>query len=199
MQPTNVTPARAPLEHAVKAFVLRAYVTELKRADLFDRVLAKISPATRPLLVDPPPGSTWLDSKHTEHLGEVVSALEGLLFWRSISHDATLNTMVPVLRIVIEGFVRLFGGTPATLFTRLTKITSTSARGVIYDYEATSNRSGVLTVRYPERRNVPLSTFYCCAGGVETIFDICRAKGTLGDPRMVDNGRSNTATFDVSW
>jgi hypothetical protein len=33
------------------------------------------------------------------------------------------RTMVPVLHIVIEGFVRLFGATPATLLARLTKIT----------------------------------------------------------------------------
>jgi hypothetical protein len=199
MFPTKASHPDVSGDQQVKGFVLRAYITELKRIDLFERVLPRLDSKTRVVLLDPPPGNQWTDSRHTEHLGAVVSDMVGLRGWRQISHDATINNMVPVLRIVIEGFVRIFGGTPATLLARLTRITSTSARGVIYDYEPTTDRSGVLIVRYGERRNVPLSTFYCCAGGVCTIFDICRTPGTLGDPRIVENGLANTAAMDVKW
>ena len=184
---------------SVKSYVVRGFITELKRIDLFDAVVAKVEPATRRFLLDPAPGSTWVDWRYSEEVGEVVSALVGLPGWRKISHDATINNMVPVLRVVIEGFLRLFGATPAALLSRLTKITSSSARDIEYDYQPTSSRSGVLTVRYPTRRNVPLSTFYCCAGGVETIFDICRTAGTLGNSKLIDDGRANAARLDAKW
>jgi hypothetical protein len=183
----------------VKAFVLRAHINELKRCDLFDRTVAKLDLATRRLMLDPPPASTWLDACHLEHLGEVVSQLVGLRAWRKMSHDATLNNMVPVIRVVIEGFVRIFGTSPATLLTRLNTITSSSARGAIYEYEPLSNRSGVLTVRYPGRQHVALSTFYCCVGGIDTIFDLCRTAGSISEPSIVEDGHANTAKLTVKW
>jgi hypothetical protein len=184
---------------SVKAYVVRGFISELKRVNLFEQVITRIEPATRLYMLEPSPGSTWVDSKHAEQIGEVVSELVGLQGWRKISHDATIHNMIPVLRVVIEGFVRIFGATPASLLTRLTKITSSSARGIEYDYQPISSRTGVLTVRYPERRNVPLSTFFCCAGGVETIFDICHQPGTLGDPKIVGDGLGNAARMDVKW
>jgi hypothetical protein len=190
-------PAKADL--SVKAFVLRAYINELKVANLFEVVLGKVDPGTRQVLLDPPPGSSWIDSRHTDGIGEVASEIIGLQRWRKISHDAVINSMIPVLRVVVEGFVRLFGATPATLLARLTRITSTSQRGVEYDYQASSNRSGVLIVRYYERRDVPLSTFYSCAGGIDTIFDICHTPGTIGDPQRIDDGKGNAVRIEVKW
>ncbi len=137
--------------YEVKGAALRAYIKELERKGWLDAVSAKISPEARAAFAAPPPASSWMDAAPIEELMGVVEALHGEQSVRALSHGAQKD-LVPVLRPVIEGVLRIFGASPATMYARMELLTRTSLRGVEFGWEAASPESGTMEVRFVARR-----------------------------------------------
>jgi hypothetical protein len=188
-----------PVQQASKASMFRGYVDVLRRDRLLDRVRARVSADVAHMLDQPPPASAWIPWRQTDEVMLAIEAVGGIATVRNVSRDAVLVGLVPVLRVAVEGFLRLFGATPSTLLTRMGQLTSNSSRGVEYEYVATSDRSGEMLVRYPSRRDMPLALFAAAAGGFEAVYELCRVRGTVSDPEILADGMRNAVRLRFRW
>ena len=113
-----------------------------------------------------------------------------------MSHDAN-NEMVPLLRPLIEGILRLFGTSPATIFSRLELLTRTNLRGCEFKWRAETETSGEIEVRFVSRRQLPRRAFISFVGSFEVVLELCGKKGTVSSPDLLTDGSG--ARFVVEW
>jgi hypothetical protein len=99
----------------------------------------------------------------------------------------------------VQGLLRVFGVSPATLFRNLAKLSSQTMRGLAYGYVPTSDTSGLMTVTLLGRRDIAPVVWSATAGGMEVVFDTCRAVGTVQDGTVVEDGVRNSAEFRLTW
>jgi hypothetical protein len=183
----------------VKGAYLSAFATALKKLGLFDAVVADASPRTRDALVQPPPTSVWNDYGICVEVYRLVEAARGRSAVRTLVREATSAGIAPYMQIFVQGMLRLFGVSPATLFTHLTKIGGQTSRGAEFTYVATSDTSGVLTCTLPSLPDVDPLVWYASAGGLEIVFETCGVIGTVVDPAYATDRPNNHADFRVSW
>jgi hypothetical protein len=184
---------------AAKAGMLRGFAEAMRREGIYERVRAKVPPSVAALLDDPPPPSVWIENTQVEPIHIAIAEIVGLEGVRRISRAAVTLGLFPFAKIVIDGFLRLFGATPHTLLSRIGDLSKTSTRGIAYEYVRTSERTARLLVRYPAQTNVPISVFSVAAGGFESMIEATGAKGTVSEPAIVRDGRDNSAWFEIEW
>jgi hypothetical protein len=190
-------PQPKPLE--IKASMFRGYLAAVDKAGLRDQVRALVSKQTQALMDLPPPISEWLGYEPTDELVIAIDALGGAAEVRALSRRAVLEGMAPFMRSVVQGFLSLFGVSPASLFSRMPQLTGTVSRGIEYGYTEESAHSGTLVVRYPSRHDVPLCVFVAVAGTLESIYDVCDAHGTVSAPEVIAEPAANAARFHLRW
>jgi hypothetical protein len=194
-----VVPDPAPPPLLVKGSYLRAYGATLKKLGLYDAVFATVSPRVREALASPPPASVWVDYGIGIEIFTAVEQLKGKAALRSFAHEATLSGIAPFMQNLIQGMMRLFGVSPATIFRNMNKLVRQTSRSGEFTYAATSDSSGIVTMTVTGHRDVPSSLFTASAGGLEVTFDSCGVIGHVQDPIMKENGLNNTADYRVSW
>jgi hypothetical protein len=96
-----------------KGYAVAALVEALKKRGLLERVAERVSPSARALLTHPPSATSWTDGKKVSEIYVVIDAIVGEAEVRKIGHEVTSRGAVVLLRPVVEGFLRLFGGTPS--------------------------------------------------------------------------------------
>src|SRR5581483_673549 len=182
--------------YQVKGAALRAYVKDLARKGWLAAVKARVGEPTRALLDAPPPSSSWMDGEPIELLMAAVDELHGEDAVRQLSHDAN-SEMVPLLRPLIEGTLRLFGASPATIFSRLELLTRNSLRGCEFKWRAETDASGEIEVHFVSRRQLPRRSFVSFVGSFEVVIELCGKKGTVSSPDLLAGGAG--ARFAVAW
>jgi hypothetical protein len=183
----------------VKASAWRGMTSQLARMGLLEPVRDSLPAATRALVDAPPPSSNWVDFERYEELALAVVALSGNAMWRRVLHRVTIDSVYPLMRTAVEGFLRLFGLTPATLLERFDTITRLASRGVEYRYHPDGENAGVLEVCYPAHRLVNVVHFHGSAGGLEALLELCGVEGVVSEPEMVEDGIGNRARLRVRW
>jgi len=183
----------------VKGAYISAYKNELERVGLLEAVLERASPRLREALETPPPSSLWIEYVICLEIYQIVRALRGKSALRALTRDSTLSGIAPFMQTFVQGLLRLFGVSPATLFTHLTRISSQTLRGAEFSYVPTSPLSGVLTLTMPDQRDVDPTVWHASAGGLEVVFATCGVSGTVQEPVVVPDGNSNAVEYRVSW
>jgi hypothetical protein len=186
-------------EVKVKGAFLRGYALALKRLGMWSLVFDRGSPQLRDALQSPPPTSTWIDYRVCEEILLIVQADRGMSSVRRLGHDAVTAGVAPFMQNFVQGVLRVFGVSPASMFGLMNKVSGQTTRGIEHSYVPTSEHSGVHTVNIPSWREVESVVWYSSAGGLEIVFDVCHVLGTVQDPIVVDNGLGNRAEFRVSW
>ncbi len=180
-----------------KGAMLRGFLLALEEAGLTQAVRARVSPGTAAVMDHPPPISAWIDPAPMEEIVDVVAALRGPSAVRSVNRSATLLGLAPLMRSVVEGFLRMFGVAPSTIFARLGQLSATSVRGIEYTWRPLGDRSGELTVRYPKREQMSWNVLIGVAGTLEAVFEMCGAVGRVSHPRALEDGAPNGARYVV--
>jgi hypothetical protein len=183
----------------VKGAFVRGYCAALKNLGMYATVAQRGSARVRDALEMPPVTSAWIDYGLCEEILRIVDSERGLSGVRKLGHDAVTAGVAPFMQIFVQGLLRLFGVSPATIFRNMNKVASQTTRGVQYTYAPTSEYSGVVTVAFPGGRDIESVVWYSTAGGMEIVFETCGVIGTVQDPVVVDNGLRNSADFRVSW
>jgi hypothetical protein len=180
----------------VKASVLRAYARYLQREKLLAAVVARAAPVTGDLLRDPPLPSTWIEGGIFLDVLQAVEAEqgpEGVLRMAELS----VRDALPRFTGAVVGLLRMFGASPATLFSHLGQLVSSSVEGARYQYEATGPRSGVVTMSYPAARQLPMCSFYTVLPTLRIILELCQVRdGEVGNPQLRG---PNGAAYAVRW
>lgn len=197
----STDPAPASLVTAAleaKASTLRGMIKVLEARGLLGAVRAHVTAATRALLDAPPPASSWISHAAFEDLGLAVVAVAGTKAWREVTFTAGRDSVLPLLRVGIEGVLRLFGATPVVVFSRWQQLAASSVRGIHYEFRSTGPRSGEIVVTYEGCRNVPIAVFHATAGSLELGFDVTGHAGSVDEPEVLP-GDGNRAVYRVRW
>ena len=188
-------------EHAVevKGSVVRAVVLTLGSHGLREAVLARVTPAAAELVRDPPLPTMWVDARPHNEIYQALLEVVGAERLRALNREAVERDVSPLLRGAAMRVLRIFGMSPATLLSKLDRVSGTTARGVIYRYTPIDGASGWFEVDYPTVQTVPLGAFVATGGALTLVFEMCGVKGTFGEPEWVANGQRNRARFAVAW
>jgi hypothetical protein len=146
-----------------------------------------------------PLDSSWVSMTMVEELTVAVGVLHGQDGLRRMARESLNQSVIPVLRTIIEGFLRIFGATPASLLSRMPQITASTVKGVEYSWTATGPDSGTFLIAYPGRKRVPAELFAGAAASIELVFELCRVRGTVSEPIPSPAHPGYGATFIVRW
>ncbi len=124
-----------------------------------------------------------MDATPIEEMMGLVDARNGDEGVRALSRDAQ-KALIPMLRPLVEGAMRLFGTTPPTC-------------GVAFKWMPRAERSGEVEVCFVDRRDVPFHAFVSFASTFELILELCGKTGTVAPPESIEKGKS--ARFAITW
>jgi hypothetical protein len=183
----------------VKGAFVSAYHAALKKLGLLDGVLKQASPEVREALQRPPPASVWVDYGLIVEVCAIVQSLGGKNLVRRMAREATMGGIAPVMQALVQGMLRLFGVSPATLFGNMHRVSSQTTRGGEFAWTRTSECSGVMTMRVPRLRGIDPALWYASAGGLEVVFDACHVNGTIQEPVAKEDESGTIVEYRISW
>jgi hypothetical protein len=185
--------------YQVKGYNVRGFVAAVSRRGLLADLEARATPATRALLVDPPSPSAWVDGTVLLELNTLLLEQRGEAVVRAIGRESIEQGALGILRPAIEGFMRLFGATPSTLFSRLATLSTSSTRGAKLDYTEESATAGLVVFRLVGTPRATRAVFISFAGAMEVAFDLCKVRGTAAEPVVRNEGSDTVGEIRVSW
>jgi hypothetical protein len=179
-----------------KASVLRGYVAQLAKSGKLGAVRARVSASTRALIDAPPPVTQWIDAGALEDLYEAIGALEGAAGVRALVREAIRGSVLPYVRPVLQGILRVFGATPGALFARADLAFRSTLQGVSVQFTPRPENAGEVVVRYAAHRAPPMA-FAAWQATLEVGLELCSTTGTVKLVEVLDGGAA--ARFDVRW
>jgi hypothetical protein len=183
----------------VKGAFVTAYRATLKNLSLLDAVRDRASPELREALKFPPPASVWIDYGVIVEAMAIVHELRGAMMVRRLAHDATMSGIAPLMQTFVQGLLRLFGISPATLFGNMHRVSSQTTRGGHFVWTRTSELSGLMTMQVPRLRGINVALWHASAGGLELVFEACGVDGTVQEPIVKEDATGTTVELRLSW
>jgi hypothetical protein len=174
---------------------LRSYVSVLIADGRRDAVMALVPRDTAALMADPPLAASWIDMQHITEITVAVEKIGGMHAVRENARRVVEQSRKPYMAVV-EGILKLFGTSPATLFKHMNSLVSNFVQGITYRYTATTERSGVFEVEYAVDSEVPMSVFVGQLPAYQLLIDACGVKGAVGQPERMG---PNKARFLIHW
>ncbi len=179
----DATHKQRPALKGVLVRQLRGWITE---QGLVERTREKLPREFAAAFESEVFATDWVDARETAAL---LYALESATnaqtvfdAMRTISRTGTIPRIQPIL----DGIVRLFGLSPATLFSRLNLINRATTRGVETAWSPRGERDGVVAMTFDGPVDPPSpwgifssSTINAWAGTAQTVFDVCDVRGTI--------------------
>jgi hypothetical protein len=179
----------------VKAKAFRSYIHILECLGKREAVVAAVPPATAKLMADPPLPGSWMDEHHMHHIIEAVEKIGGLVAVRELARRGTEEAREPYMNLV-EGVLKLFGTSPATLFKRMNLLVSSLLEGIDYTYTSTGERSGFMDMQWSASYEIPTCVFVAQIPTFQTLLDACGVHGVVGTPERLGPQR---ARFPIQW
>ncbi len=142
-------------ERVTNGHLVRGLLAELKSRGLFDAVRAGVSPEAQAMMDDPPLHIVWVPSQRCEELFERLGQVVGREKVQEIAYACVHDTTGPLLTPLIKTYLKLSGASVASTLKHMSQIVSVLYRGIQIDYAPETERSGYLTMRFPE----PISDF----------------------------------------
>jgi hypothetical protein len=183
----------------VKGSLVRSMAVTVSEHGLRQAVLGRVSEATAALLRDPPLPTMWVDARAYNEILQALYEIEGAERLRHLNREAVERGLAPLLRATAQGMLRVFGTSPATVLSRLGRLSAATSRGVVTRYALSTPTSGSLEIELPALRDVPIGAFVASGGGIKLVFELCGVSGTIGEPTWIDEQRRNAMRFAVAW
>jgi hypothetical protein len=166
---------------------------------VFARVRARVPEATRALLDEPPGLTAWVSGRVFQDIADALFDVGGEAMVRAVGRGGVERGPQPIVMSTLQGFLRLFGATPATLFARIGMISATMGQGTSYEWARVSENEGVLTMRYEWRADASRPLFMMMAGSFEQVFQICGRRGIVEAPDITRTARASVGRFRMCW
>jgi hypothetical protein len=191
-----VKPIPRPALYRVKGWIFRAHIAYLKRHGKLDAVVARLSQAAAGAVVSLPLAGSWIEGPLLDEIVEGVDALEGSPGVLAMEEAMLRIEMVQVLLPMVQGVMRIFGASPASLFKRFGDLVRTSSHGIEFQYVETSERSGTMEVRYHTDKTMTRPSFMTTVPALHAILRFCGTSGTVSDPEI---RAPQFAQYHISW
>jgi hypothetical protein len=185
----------------IKGAVVRGFLEALAQDGTHKAVLARVPPERRSLLDPPPLSSEWLDETLFEELLVAIAGELGEQAIQPLSRRASARWS-NLVQPVVSGLLRLFGGSPATLFSRMDMLSRTARKGsqMQYQYVARSPRAGTLEVKNLGRPETRHYSSLAIMGGLQAIFDLCgEPDGSIAMGKVSESDGHVTVEFRLRW
>ena len=181
--------------YLVKGTVFRANAQVLAESGWLAATQAGLPADVAALLDQLPLAGTWLPGRMCEQVAEVVSTLHGLEAVRHLAREV-VRVLFPFYMPMLQGIMRVLGASPARLFARYEDLARLHIKGMRFEYQATSPRSGVVDAHFLVHRQRIESAFVTVGCSLEAVYQVCGISGQVADPEIVspDHGR-----YLVSW
>jgi hypothetical protein len=179
----------------LKGSTLRAYVNVLVKLGRRDDVMAIVPPDTARVLANPPLSGSWIDFAHILRITEAMETLTGTTGVRDFAHRAIDEAKGPHVRM-LEGLLRLFGTSPATIFKRMNDLVKSTIENIEYIYTPISSVSGIMEVKYHLKEEVPMCMYSGGTQVLQAIFDACGVSGVIGTPQPRGH---NHVEYRLQW
>ena len=147
------------------------------------------------LVASPPLASTWIDWWHVVHITLAVESLAGLEGVREFAGKMINEAKKPHLRLV-EGLLRLFGTSPATIFRHMNEIVKHTIENQEFIYKPISDRAGVMEMRYLTDAEVPHCIHVSAIATLQATLDACGVAGVISPPESIG---VNRVTYKIQW
>jgi hypothetical protein len=176
--------------------VLRGYVTELRRAGLYDQVRARASAELATCMEDPHGVPAWLGPATLDELLGIVGGLRGRDGVGALSYDTMKGGgFKSVLEPIIQLSLATLGASPGSLFSRAETMVSVVMRGIELKWTPGGKSSG--TVRMRCETPVPELSWAAWEGVCLWTCELAGTRGAVAAARPAPDGRS--CEVDVSW
>lgn len=182
-------------ERVTSGNAVRGLLAELKSRGLFDVVRAGVSPEAQAMMDAPPLFIAWVPSRRHEELLVRLWEVAGNEKAQQIVQACMLNAVGPLILPLFKTYVRIFGGSPASVLKNLGKVVSVQSRGIQIEYEPQTERSGYFTVRYPEP--VSDSIYSSWEGALRFGKEISGPTFTVGRFEISEGGK--VGRVRVAW
>lgn len=179
----------------VAGAVVRAYVDELRALGVLDEIRPHLSQPAEKLLDKPPMPVSWVEVRLAHEPLVALSRVRGRDEVRALARRVVGGKVGAILKPLLTTTLRLFGGTPATLFSRLDTLTAVMLRGVKFSWTAAGPTAGTVGIEYPYP--VDEALFATWEGMLHLGFDLAQTTGTLAQARMQEGGRRGL--IDARW
>ncbi len=158
----------------------------------FDDVVPALSEPVRRAFASPW-STRWHPGAVLIEFSDTMVAKHGAAALEAHGYEMTRRSFGPVLRSLLRGAIRLAGGTPAALFSRLPEVLSFVFRGVEGSWDPSARE---LTLRYPVV--VPPDIIAPWRGVVRALVEVAdHTEGRVDSFRFSDDSR--TLRLAVSW
>jgi hypothetical protein len=175
--------------------VVRAYLKELRLLNVLEAIRPRLSPEAALFLSNPPLPTRWVEVRLAHEPLVALGQLRGRDQVRALAHRVAGGNLGTIMRPLLATTLKLFEGTPATLFSRLQTLTSVMLRGVKFSWTPSGASAGTIGIEYPYP--VDDALFATWEGTLLVAFDLAEAPGTIAPARPRDGGRG--AEIDASW
>jgi hypothetical protein len=175
--------------------VVRAYLRELRLLNVLEAIRPRLTPGAALFLDKPPLPTSWVEVRLAHEPLVALGQLRGRDQVRALAHRVASGNVGTVMRPLLATTLKLFGGTPATLFSRLDTLTSIMLRGVRFSWTPSGASAGTIGIEYPYP--VDAALFATWEGILLVAFDLAEVSGTIALARPREGGRG--AEIDASW
>jgi hypothetical protein len=179
----------------LKGSTLRSYVSVLESERRREAVVARVPPETAALIACPPLASTWVDWRHVVHITLAIESIAGLAGVREFARKMIEEAKKPHLRLV-EGLLRLFGTSPATIFSHMNDLVKHTIENQEFIYTSLSERSGVMEMRYFIDEEVPHCIHISAIATLQATLDACGVNGIIDPPEPIG---VNRVAYKIQW
>jgi hypothetical protein len=162
-------------------------------------VTARVSPATRAMMVKPPRALSFMPSSAIDEVEQAIGELRGseLLVEMGLVVAMQLGgTMIlPVLRMAFS----LFGQTPAAGFAHLDRFFALVTRGIAFSYEPRGEHEGMVSARF-SGESIPDAAYHVLRGTLLYVFEIAGRAGKVDPHELVETSPAGTTVrYAVRW
>lgn len=175
--------------------VVRAYLAELRSLGALEDVRPRLSADAAKLVDKPPLPVSWVEIRLAHEPLVALAGLRGRDEVRALGKRVVSGQLGALFRPLLASTLKLFGGTPASLFSRIDTITALALRGVKFTWTASGPTAGTIAIEYPYP--VDDALFATWEGILQIAYDLAQATGTVARARVAAGGKRGE--LDVRW
>jgi len=175
--------------------VVRAYLADLRSMGELEAIRPKLAGDAAKMVDKPPLPVSWVEIRVAHEPLVVLAGLKGRDEVRKLGHRVAKGQLGTLFRPLLTSTLKLFGGTPASLYSRMDTITSVMLRGVKFAWAASGPSQGMVSIEHPYPVHDAL--FATWEGMLQFAYDLVETTGTVSRARIGPDGKRGE--LDVRW
>jgi hypothetical protein len=178
---------------------VRCGIEFIEQRGLTARVRADASPPAQRALDNPPAKLGWQDANVLDELETLLAKHGGRQACVDLGHYAGVSLGGGIVKPVLGFALQIFGTSPETIFNNRDRFYSIVTRGLHYQYEKISEKSGTVILT-ADGATPPAALFDVCRGNLVYLLELAGVTGTVEPPQKRSEDAWRTiVSYAVHW